>query len=277
MASEILKHLLFPSPRVQTSTLKKRYSGKVCLITGASSGIGRALALQLLELRAELILLARKEEDLMDLQRKAFTQGLPISIYLVDFRDRKARADVFSSIALSHDVVDFLFVNAGKSIHRSLQESQHRHHDFERTIEINYLAHVELLQALYPALAKSTGCVICSSSVSQLYPYAPGWSAYHASKGALDIWLRTAKVEWAKDEIRVCSAYLPLVKTPMSAPNPMYKDFPGYTADEAARVLLRLGNSEWRCNYIPWWARLTAPIVRLLRVPTEWIFKRMMR
>lgn len=266
---QIVKSLLYPSPRINRDRIELQ--DKICVVTGASSGIGLALTRQLLYLGAKVICLCRHTETLTQLAQEV--EGL--YIYPVDFKERQEVIKVAEEIAKEHPQINYLFVNAGKSICRNIPDTLERLHDYERSISVNYLAHVALLLALRHALRRARGRVIYSGSVSLLYPYAPKWSAYHASKGAMEIWLRTAKVEWHKEGISVGIAYLPLVHTPMSAANPSYRHLIGYSADEAASLLLRLSQQRYRSSYSPWWARLTAPLARLLTGPLTYLYKRL--
>lgn len=259
----LLKAILYPTPYIPVGKMRRQMAGKVCLVTGASFGIGLALTHQLLDLGAKVITLARHTEE--------WAGTYP---YRVDFKNRDEVVEVAKRIAEEHPRIDYLFVNAGKSICRSIPDTIERLHDYERTMSINYSAHVALLLALRPNLRAGRARIIYSGSVSLLFPYAPKWSAYHASKGAMEIWLRTAKVEWHCEGISIKIAYLPLVHTPMSGANPNYRQLTGYSAEEAANILLRLSRRKLLTTYIPWWARLTAPLARLLRVPIEQVYMR---
>ena len=211
--------LLYPKPRMDEKQLQHRFKGRWVVITGASRGIGFALAKQLMQVGANLYL-----------------KQLP--------------------------TVDYLFCNAGKSIFRKIADATERLHDFDRTIDLNYRSVVALALALLPALQKSKGQLVYTSSVSCLYPPAPGWSAYHASKCATNVWCRTAESEWKRLGVGVHVAYLPLVRTEMSMANPNYRSLPAYSADDAACILLRLAMKS-RFSYQPWWARLSAPVASL--------------
>lgn len=274
MTNSFLKSFLYPSPRINLRKLGKLYEGQTCLVTGATSGIGKSLTKLLMTLRANLVLLGRNEEELNSLCEEAGNLGLNAVAYVVDFRNEEELNRVANDLKSNDYRIDFFFANAGKSIHRSIEQSVDRLHDFDRTMSINYRAHVQLLLALFPKLKKCRGSVVYSNSVSLLYPPAPGWSAYHASKGAMDIWLRTAKVEWEREGIRVRNAYLPLVDTPMSAPNKSYRNLPKYNSDEAAWILLKLAVSPSRSSYMPWWARCTVPLARIFRLPIEWYYRK---
>lgn len=131
---------------------------------------------------------------------------------------------------------------------------------------------VYLAQALYPALLAAQGTLVYTSSVSLLYPPAPQWAAYHASKAAADVWLRTAREEWACRRVRVRIGYMPLTHTAMADVNPRYVDLPGYTASEAATRLIRLAVGR-KNSYIPWWARLSSPLASLFRGAISYAYR----
>lgn len=272
-----LQWLIYPRPCVSSQRLRKRFAGRWVVITGATSGIGRALAEQLIALGANVYLIARREEILRQLCDEAQRQGVTALYYAADLRDQDALSALLSDCHARLPHVDYLFCNAGKSIHRSLVDSQDRLHDFDRTMSLNFRSVVALALSLFPLLQRAhqqnqTGRVVYSSSVSTLYPAAPGWSAYHASKSAANTWCQTADAEWARQGVRVKVAYLPLVHTPMSDANPAYKDLPGYSAQDAANILLRLSHS-CLCSYKPWWARLSAPLATLASPLIRYLYR----
>ena len=135
----------------------------------------------------------------------------------------------------------------------SAASSLDRMHDYDRTMDLNYRSMVALSLALMQSLREADGRIIYTSSVSSRYPFAPGWSAYHASKCAANAWCRTARRERKKLGVKVQVAYMPLVHTPMSDVNETYKELPAYSADEAACILLKLAMSN-KFRYKPWWA-----------------------
>ncbi len=258
---------------------RKRFADRWIVITGATSGIGLSLAEQLIEAGAKVYLIARREEILRALCEKARQRGGEALWFAADLRDPEALTRLIADCQERLPHVDYLFCNAGKSIHRTLVDSQDRLHDFDRTMNLNYRAMVALTLALYPHLQRAhqeyrTGRMIYSSSVSTLYPAAPGWSAYHSSKAAANVWCETADAEWAKDGVRVKVAYLPLVHTPMSDVNPQYRHMPGLSAEKAARIVLRLSQSRWR-SYKPWWARLSAPVAMLMAPLVRFVYRRL--
>ena len=259
----LLSSILYPAPRLHESRLKNRFNGRWVVVTGASHGIGEALVRRLMHCGANLYLLARSEPELQELCREARAMGCRASYRCVDLRDRLALNSVCSDLAKTLPSVDFLFCNAGKSICRRLVDAADRLHDFDRTMDLNYRSMVALSLTLLPALRRTGGQLVYTSSVSSLYPPAPKWSAYHASKCASNVWCRTAACEWHSLGIGVHVAYLPLVRTPMSQVNPNYHALPAYSAHDAAGILLRLALSK-HFAYKPWWAWVTAPVASFL-------------
>ena len=262
-ANELVRHILYPTVHPDAREMSRCYQGRWVVVTGASRGIGEALVRRLMEAHANLVLIARNEKRLQELCTKAREAGCEANHYAIDLRERECLDQLCLQLKETLPRVDYLFCNAGKSIHRDIVEAQNRMHDYDRTMDLNYRAHVALSLALLPKLSESRGHIIYTSSVSTLYPPAPGWSAYHASKCAANTWYETARTELKRQGICVQVAYLPLVHTEMADVNPSYRNLPGYTADEAACQLLKLSLSR-KFAYKPWWARLSAPIATLL-------------
>ena len=252
MAS-VLKHIIYPAKSVSEKKLSEAFAGKWVVITGATSGIGEALTLRLIDARANLFLIARNEEKLRLLCDKALENGCEARYKAIDLRQREELDAWLKTLREELPSVSFLFCNAGKSIKRSISSSIDRMHDFDRTMDLNYRSMVALSLALMPSLRKAGGRIIYTSSVSSRYPFAPGWGAYHASKCAANVWCRSARHEHKKLGVKVQVAYMPLVHTPMSDVNESYKKLPAYSADEAACILLKLAMSK-KFRYKPWWA-----------------------
>ena len=266
--------LLYPRAKVSPQRLRERFAGRWVVVTGATSGIGLALTHLLIAAGVNLCFIARREAELAQLCSEARAQGCVAYAMAADLRDREALQRVLSEVLERLPRVDYFFCNAGKSIHRKIEESLERMHDYDRTMDLNYRALVALSLAFMPLLRKGEGRVVYTSSVSTLYPAAPGWSAYHASKSAANVWCETADAELRKTGVRVQVAYMPLVHTPMSDVNAHYRDLPGYTAEEAAMQLLKLSLGSCR-SYKPWWARVTAPVATLFSPVVRFVYRRL--
>jgi NAD(P)-dependent dehydrogenase (short-subunit alcohol dehydrogenase family) len=236
--------------------------GKVVLVTGASFGIGRALAVRLGAAGGKLLLAARSADALESLVREIGAVGGDARALPLDLADPAAIDAVAAKLAAEGVVIDVAVHNAGKSIRRLVTDSLDRAHDFSRTIAVNYLGPVRLQVALLPAmLAKGGGQIISVSSLGVRLPPAPHWAAYTAAKSAFDVWLGCARPELAAYGIACTSIYLGLVHTRMSEPTAHYRTLPGMTADEAAQVVCRALIRRPRAIE-PWWLgplRVLAP------------------
>jgi len=137
----------------------------------------------------------------------------------------------------AHGGVDILVNNAGRSIRRSLALSQERFHDYQRTMQLNYFGALKLVFGFLPAMrAQRFGHIVNVSSIGvQTHP--PRFSAYVASKAALDAFSRVASSELLQDGVRITTVYMPLVRTEMIAPTTIYKAFPTISAGQAADLV----------------------------------------
>lgn len=271
---EIGGALVYPTISLTPEITKEHFLGKWVLVTGASHGIGRALSEKLISAGANVFLIARSEEDLHHLSAKAKQMGSSADYCAIDLRDREKLELLCQKLRETLPRLDYFFCNAGKSIRRKINDAQDRLHDYDRTMDLNYRALVALSLAILPALKASKGHIIYSSSVSTLYPMAPGWSAYHSSKSAANTWCETANSEFAPLDICVQIAYLPLVHTAMSDVNEQYQHLPAYTPADAANILLKLAIRKNK-SYKPWWAKLSAPIAHIFAPIIQLYYKRM--
>lgn len=266
--------LAYPSISLTPDITREHFSGKWVLVTGASHGIGRALTEKLISAGANVFLIARSEADLRLLCAKAKQMGSSADYCAIDLRNREKLEQLCTKLRQTLPHLDYFFCNAGKSIHRKINDAVDQLHDYDRTMDLNYRSLVALSLAMLPALKASKGRIIYSSSVSTLYPMAPGWSAYHASKSAANTWCETADSEFAPLGVHVQIAYLPLVHTAMSDVNKQYKHLPAYTPSDAANILLKLAIRKVR-TYKPWWAKLSTPIAYLFAPIIHLYYKRL--
>lgn len=266
--------LAYPTISLTPDITREHFCRKWVLVTGASHGIGRALTEKIINAGANVFLIARSEADLRLLCAKAKQMGSSADYCAIDLRDREKLEQLCQKLRETLPRLDYFFCNAGKSIHRKINDAQDRLHDYDRTMDLNYRSLVALSLAILPALKASKGRIIYSSSVSTLYPMAPGWSAYHASKSAANTWCETADGEFAPLGVRVQIAYLPLVHTAMSDVNEQYKHLPAYSPSDAANILLKLAIRKAK-TYKPWWAKLSAPIAYLFAPIIHLYYKRL--
>ncbi|HEY2631680.1 MAG TPA: SDR family oxidoreductase [Solirubrobacteraceae bacterium] len=218
-------------------TLAEAIGGKRVLITGASSGIGRATALKLAEAGAIPLLVARNVEKLEEVRAEIVAAGGLAYVYAADISDMDEIDRLIERVKDDHRHVDMLVNNAGRSIRRSIALSYERFHDFERTIQLNYFGAVKLIIGLLPQMrARGFGHIVNISSIGvQTNP--PRFSAYVASKAALDAFTRVVASEVIGDGVTFTTIHMPLVRTPMIAPTKLYDAFPTITPEEAADMI----------------------------------------
>jgi NAD(P)-dependent dehydrogenase (short-subunit alcohol dehydrogenase family) len=212
-------------------------NGKTVLITGASSGIGRAAALKIARAGGIPLLVARSADKLQETQREIEDTGGTAYSYTADISEPDSVDALVVKVLADHPAVDVLVNNAGRSIRRSAALSYDRFHDFERTIKLNYLGTIKLIMGFLPHMRKRRyGHVINVSSIGvQTNP--PRFSAYVASKAALDAWTRVVGSESISDNVHFTTIHMPLVRTPMIAPTKIYDSFPTISPDEAADLI----------------------------------------
>ena len=211
--------------------------GKVVMITGASSGIGKATAVKVADAGATVLLVARSLDKLEETKEEIVAGGGTAHIHQCDLSDIEDIERMAEEVLTYHGHVDILVNNAGRSIRRSIALSYDRYHDFERTIQLNYLGAVRLILALLPTMrGRKSGHIINISSIgTQTNP--PRFSAYVASKAALDAFSRVIASEVVDDDVHLTTINMPLVRTPMIAPTKMYDAFPTITPEEAADMI----------------------------------------
>jgi len=221
-------------------SLKGSVGGKVVLVTGGSSGIGLAAAIKFAEAGAVTIICARGEDKLREavaeIREKAGKDAKVFS-YSVDIADEAGCAELCKTLEEQHGGVDFLINNAGRSIRRAIENSYDRFHDFERTMSLNYFGCLRITMGLLPGMVKKRkGHIVNISSIGVL-TNAPRFSAYVASKAALDAWTRCASSEFADQGISFTTINMPLVRTPMIAPTKIYNNVPTLAPEEAADMI----------------------------------------
>jgi NAD(P)-dependent dehydrogenase (short-subunit alcohol dehydrogenase family) len=225
-------------PEVPTErNLRAVLHDRVVVVTGASSGIGRATAQLVARHGAKTVLVSRTEEKLETLKAEIESAGGHAFVYPTDLSDLDQCDAMIKRVLAEQGRVDILVNNAGRSIRRSIEASYDRFHDFQRTMQLNYFGAVKLILAVLPGMReRHRGHIINISSIgTQAYP--PRFGAYVASKSALAALSRCIGPEVADDGVAVTNIHMPLVRTPMIAPTGMYKNFPTSSPEEAAELV----------------------------------------
>ncbi len=237
---------------------------KVVLITGGSSGIGRASAIRVAEAGGTVLLVARDAARLEEVRELVAARGGAVKCYACDLTDAAASAALVERVLAEHGRVDILINNAGRSIRRGIREAYDRFHDYERLIQLNYFAGVRLTLALLPSMVgRGSGHVINVSSIGVLAS-PPRFSAYVASKAALEAFTRCAAAEFTDAGVAFTVINMPLVRTPMIAPTRIYEQMPTISPEEAAdlvaeAVIHRPQRLATRLGLFAQWVQLLAP------------------
>jgi NAD(P)-dependent dehydrogenase (short-subunit alcohol dehydrogenase family) len=183
------------------------------------------------------LLVARSMDKLEEAKAEIEAAGGTAYAYSADLSALDSIDELVEKILDEHAAIDMLVNNAGRSIRRSIALSQDRFHDFERTMQLNYFGAIRLTMGLLPHMReRGSGHIVNVSSIgAQTNP--PRFSAYVASKAALDAWTRVVSSEVVGDGITFTTIHMPLVRTPMIAPTKMYDSFPTITPDEAGDLV----------------------------------------
>ncbi len=241
-------------------SLSGAIGGKTVMITGASSGIGKAAAIKCAAAGAKVLLVARTPEKLEETKAEIEEAGGEAHIHRADLSDTDDVERMAEEVLAEHGKVDILVNNAGRSIRRSIAISYDRFHDFERTMQLNYFGSLRLILSLLPAMRKRAqgaarrAATSSTSARSACRPTPRASRPTSPRKAALDAWSRCAASEMVDDNVSITTIHMPLVRTPMIAPTKMYDAFPTITPEEAAdmicdamirkpkKVATRLGN-----------------------------------
>jgi short-subunit dehydrogenase len=227
-----------PVSGTEDSALRERVSSRAVVITGASSGIGEALANRLGDAGAKVVLVARSADKLEALRQGIEARGGEAFVYPGDLSDAEDTQRIISRVLADHGQVDLLVNNAGISIRRSVHKSYDRVHDFERTLSLNFLGAVRLIMGFLPGMRAQKQGQILNVSTIGVQVHVPRYGAYIASKAALDAFSRVLGAEVLKDGIKVTTIYMPLVRTPMMKSTTIYDSFAMLTADQAADLIV---------------------------------------
>ncbi|MFV8828572.1 SDR family NAD(P)-dependent oxidoreductase [Alkalihalobacterium sp. APHAB7] len=245
-------YFLFRPISCNKEKLKKVIRGKSILITGASSGVGKELACELADVDCHLVLVARRGDELAKIKKTIETKNAKVSVFQADLRDTTEMENFLSFLhGLPHGL-DIVVNNAGLSIHRSINDSLNRYHDFTRTMAINYFAPVQLLLSVIPHLQRNKGHIINVSTINARLAPVPYFAAYQASKSAFDVWLRSTAPELKTQGVTTTSVYLPLIKTPMIEPTVAYQNVPAMSPRYVARIICKSIYTKKK-TYQPWW------------------------
>jgi NAD(P)-dependent dehydrogenase (short-subunit alcohol dehydrogenase family) len=218
-------------------SLSRAAGGRLVLLTGGSSGIGLATALKLGEAGARVVLVARTSETLEAAAAEVRKLGGEAFVHPCDLTDLDAVDRLVAEVSAQHGTPDVLINNAGRSIRRSVARSYDRFHDYERTMALNYFGAVRLILGFLPAMRERRSGHIVNVSTMGLQTNTPRFSAYLASKAALDAFSRSIASEIVMDRVDITTIYMPLVRTPMIEPIKHYDYLPALSPQSAAGLI----------------------------------------
>jgi thioester reductase-like protein/short-subunit dehydrogenase len=225
--------------RARRTDPKGPLHGRHVIITGASSGIGRASAIAVAERGATVFALARSAEALDTLVAEIRANGGQAYAFTCDVTDSTSVEHTVKDILGRFDHVDYLVNNAGRSIRRSVVNSTDRLHDYERVMAVNYFGAVRMVLALLPHWRERRFGHVVNVSSAGVQARNPKYSSYLPSKAALDAFSDVVASETLSDHITFTNIHMPLVRTPMIAPSKRLNVVPAISAERAAAMVVR--------------------------------------
>jgi thioester reductase-like protein/NADP-dependent 3-hydroxy acid dehydrogenase YdfG len=213
--------------------------GRHVIITGASSGIGRAAAIAIAERGATVFALARNADALDDLVAEIRANGGRAYAFTCDVTDSSSVEHTVKDILGRFGHVDYLVNNAGRSIRRSVVNQTDRLHDYERVMAVNYFGAVRMVLALLPHWRERRFGHVVNVSSAGVQARSPKYSAYLPTKAALDAFSEVVGTETLSDHITFTNIHMPLVATPMIKPSRSLNPVPPITAEHAAAMVVR--------------------------------------
>ncbi|WP_205844164.1 SDR family oxidoreductase [Mycolicibacterium sp. GF69] len=213
--------------------------GKHVIVTGASSGIGRASAFAIAERGATVFALARNADALDQLVADIRADGGQAHAFTCDVTDSTSVESTVKDILGRFDHVDYLVNNAGRSIRRSVIASTDRLHDYERVMAVNYFGAVRMVLTLLPHWRERRFGHVVNVSSAGVQARNPKYSSYLPTKAALDAFADVVATETLSDHVTFTTIHMPLVRTPMIVPSRRLNPVPAISAEHAAAMVVR--------------------------------------
>ena len=231
-------------------------------LTGASSGLGEALARHYAAQGATLGLLARREAALSTLRASLPSEA---AIYAADVRDAAAMRSAGEDFLARHGAPDLVIANAGIS-HGTSTEIADDAQTFREVMETNVMGLVNAFHPFVAAMrARRSGTLAGIASVAG-FRGLPGASAYSASKAAAISYLEALRIELHGTGVKVCTVCPGFIRTPMTAKNPYPMPFI-LEADDAARRIARAIAAGSSFAVVPWQMALLGRLLKVLPNP----------
>ncbi len=247
------------------------FANQVVILTGASSGIGEALAKQMGTARAKVGLIARRRDRLEALAQTIRQEGGQVEYVAADVTQREQVIQAIQTLRDQLGPVDLLIANAGLGKptyvdHSNLDE-------IEAMIQVNLLGVIFAIAAVLPEMLERKQGHLSAVSSLAAYKCLPGESAYCASKAAINSYLEGLRIQLRDHGIRVTTICPGFIKTPMTEQHDFDMPFV-MDADEAARRIVRALERKVKVFNFPW---QTTRMIRLLRWLPDWLVLRHLR
>lgn len=216
---------------------------RYCLITGASSGLGRELSIQYAQAGWQVIAIARSVNALNELHQ----QNKNIHPFPLDLTDGKSFAAAVDHLSQQIPALDLVILNAGSCDY--VDASNLPLDIFDRTMALNFQSVVTAVKLLLPLLQKSEHSTLAIvSSLAHLFPFTKA-QAYGASKAALSYFADSMRVDLADSAVRLCLIEPGFVDTPLTQKNDFKMPFLLQVKDAAQRIRQGLDAQQQRIRF----------------------------
>jgi len=243
------------------------WKDKIVFLTGASSGIGEALALEIAKCGATLGLLARREDLLKELAEKCEQSGGKARYFVVDVTDAKAVADAAESLRNEYGKIDILIANAGIGGN----DSETRNFNAQavaQVININLLGAVNAVSAVLPAMLENkSGQLVAISSLAG-FSGLPKSAAYFASKAGMTAFFESVRLDVQAKGVAVTIIQPGFIKTPLTSGRTNKMPFL-MELEDAIPLFLRAIEKRKKFAAFPW---QLATFVRLGKIFPAWLY-----
>jgi short-subunit dehydrogenase len=244
------------------------FAGQVAVVTGASSGIGWALARALAAEGARVGLVARRRDALEKLAAEIGQAGGTAAVAPADVGERQATVAAIREVAARLGPVDLLVANAGVGAPTLLEPFNVA--AIETMFRVNTLGVVYAVEAVLPEMLRRGRGHLAAVSSLAAYKGLPGESAYCASKAAVNSLMEGLRIQLRGKGVAVTTICPGFVRTPMTAVNEFSMPFL-LEADEAARRIVKALRRRVKVFDFPW---QTALLMKLTRWLPDWIMAR---
>ena len=245
------------------------FANQVVVITGASSGIGRALAKEFARLGAKVGLLARREEHLIALAGEIRAAGGIVEVIRGDVREHARLKEGIHELEGKLGPADILIANAGVGSSNTLEDLNVA--GGETVIRVNLLGAMYSIDAVLPGMLKrGNGQIVAVSSLAA-YKGLPGAAAYSASKAGLNAYVESLRIQLHGKGIAFTTICPGFIETPMTEKNKGM--FLVLSAEKAARKMIRAIRLKRKVYNFPW---ITHRLMKLTYWAPDWLLHRAM-